>query len=578
MTPKEAKADLVTPEYRHMYKTYILIGLLLLGNMAGWAQKKRAKTPASPVQTEEDRKAYHAKAALVLDAVRERISGNYSQAEKILADLTNQYPSYDLAHFEYAKILLLKNRTSEAINELKTAISLNDTNDWYKALLGESLDKANRYAESESIWKYLADHHPDNPEYIYKYSISLIYQNKFKEAISAYDRIELVMGVSEDISYAKRNIWLHLKKTDMAVKEMEKLSEAYPLESKYQIDIAEIYARQNMNDKAIPHLEKAADLDPENGNVNIALYNHYITKKQPQQAFKYLGNAIADPGTGIDKKIRLLLPYYSDSSFENKDMMLMLLQKLVNTHPDESKAWSIYGDFARKYLLYDTAITAFEHTITLDQSKYDVWHAYMELLFLTRQYGKLVDKSSIAIELFPMQVPSYFFLGMAHLTLQHAPQARAAFNEGKNYIFNKKEKAEFNTLIAQTFCMEDNMDSAAAYYEQALAVLPGQAGVLNDYSYELAIRKMSLPYALQMADKANKLKPDNAAYQDTYAWVLYQMGNYADAKIWMEKAIKNGGDTDAEILQHYIAILEHCENTADLQKYYHNRLEQLKQQ
>ena len=568
-----------------MRKTYILICLLLLSNLTGWAQKKRAKTPANPAQTEEDRKAYHAKAALVLEAVRERISGNYTQAEKLLVDLTNRHPSYDLAHFEYAKILLLKNRTSEAINELKTAISLNDTNDWYKALLGESLDKANRYAESESIWKYLADHHPENPEYIFKYSISLIYQNKLKEAIAAYNQIELVMGVSEDISYAKRNIWLYLKKTDMAIKEMEKLSEAYPQESKYQIDIAEIYIKQNMDEKAVPYLEKAVAIDPNNGHVNIALYDYYIKKKQQTQAFKYLGNTIADPGTDIDKKIRLLLPYCDKTAYKYKDTLLMLSQKLVNTHPDESKAWAMYGDFANTFLifdstmsLYDTAIMAFEHTISLDQSKYNVWQAYMDLLFRSRQYNKLIDKSNIAIELFPMQVPSYFFLGMSHLQLHQPQQARTAFTEGKNYIFNKQEKAEFNSLIAQSFCQEDNMDSAIVYYEKALADFPEHAGFINDYSYELALRNLSLPYALQLAGKANELKPDYAAYQDTYAWVLYQMGNYSEARIWMEKALKNGGEQDAEILQHYIAILEHCENTADLQKHYKTKIEQLKQQ
>jgi len=58
-----------------------------------------------------------------------------------------------------------------------------------------------------------------------------------------------------------------------------------------------------------------------------------------------------------------------------------------------------------------------------------------------------------------------------------------------------------------------------------------------------------------MAKRATEIKPDNATNQDTYAWVLYIMGNYMEAKIWMERALQNGGDANAVILEHYGDIL-----------------------
>ena len=48
----------------------------------------------------------------------------------------------------------------------------------------------------------------------------------------------------------------------------------------------------------------------------------------------------------------------------------------------------------------------------------------------------------------------------------------------------------------------------------------------------------------------NEIEPDQANYQDTYAWILYKQGKYVQAKEWLEKAMQNGGDKNAVILEH----------------------------
>lgn len=548
-----------------MIKTYVLIGLLLLSNAAGWAQKKRASaTTPTTIPAEESRKDYHAQSAPVINAVCERLAGNYSQAESILINTINQYPKYDLAHFEYAKILLLKNKTSKAIVELQTAVELNDTNDWYKALLAESLDMAYRYSESEALWKHLADHHPDNPEYVYKYSISLIYQNKFKEAVNAYNQIELLMGVSADISYAKRNIWLHLNKVDMAVKEMENLANAYPQEVQYLIEIADLYTNNNMPDKAIPYLNKAAELNPDNGKIHVSLYNYYIEKKQYTKAFEHLRQAYLDPNMDVDKKINTLINYYGH--MEVKDTALILLHNLITAHPEEPKAWSIYGDFMAYYQMLDSAIYAYGKVLSMDQSKYSVWQAYIELLFVNGQYQQAYECSGNVIEMYPMQVAAYIIRGLSAVQLKFYPEARASFLEALNYTYDKEQKSDIYTHIAQVYGQEHNIDSAIAYYEKSLQCSPQDAHTLNEYSYALAEQDTNLNYALQMSQKSLEQEPLNAYYLDTYAWILFKMHDYANAKIWIEKSIKNQGSKNLEIMKHYAAILEQCHETKLLQQ------------
>ena len=67
--------------------------------------------------------------------------------------------------------------------------------------------------------------------------------------------------------------------------------------------------------------------------------------------------------------------------------------------------------------------------------------------------------------------------------------------------------------------------------------------------------KENLEKAKKMSLKCNFLEKKNSTYEDTYAWVLYQLADYEKAKEWIEKALNNGGSNSAVIVEHYGDIL-----------------------
>ena len=73
-------------------------------------------------------------------------------------------------------------------------------------------------------------------------------------------------------------------------------------------------------------------------------------------------------------------------------------------------------------------------------------------------------------------------------------------------------------------------------YDKALRLDPENAYVLNNYSYYLSLRKQNLEKAKQMSAYANKLEPNNDSFLDTYAWIMFQLGDYNAAKEAQEKA------------------------------------------
>src|SRR5690606_32580031 len=92
-------------------------------------------------------------------------------------------------------------------------------------------------------------------------------------------------------------------------------------------------------------------------------------------------------------------------------------------------------------------------------------------------------------------------------------------------------------------------------YEEAIALDSTNAYALNNYAYYLALRKEKLPLAAEMSKKSNELEPDFASYEDTYAWVLFQQGEYEEALVWIKRAIDHADGASDTLLEHYGDIL-----------------------
>ncbi|MDR1183117.1 MAG: tetratricopeptide repeat protein [Bacteroidales bacterium] len=554
----------------------IILLLIIVTPFTGnniWAQKKNKGQKEIPVQATTKSKEQYENTANFIDAVKERLNGNSSQAELLLLEVIAKEPSHDAAHYEYAKLLIGKYKYSLAIEELKIAVKLCDTNIWYKILLAETYDNMNQFALSEKLWSEIAKSNPQNVEYLYKYTVSLIYQNKLKEALNEYNHIEMLMGVNEDITNAKKSIWLHFDKVDNAAKEMEKLAEAFPTESKYYLDIADMYIVNKMLDKAVPYLKKAEKIDPNNAQINITLYNYYTENKKYDEAFSYLKKAFVSPELHIDEKIKILLSYYSSPKDSLK--AYQLLDSLIVAHSNDPVAWSMYADFLTRDSRYAEAKTVYEKVINYDDSKYLIWEQYLAILLELEEWEEADKQSYTAMSLFPAYAFPYLAHGIVALQKKEYEDAVSVLEEGKKYAVEEFDIMRIHLFLAESYSQLKDFEKSDKYYEILVRKYPQNATVLNNYSYSLSEREYRIEYALQLARKTIELSPNTAIFEDTYAWAFFKNQDYSNARLWLEKALGHGGNNDYDILSHYSLVLEKLGETT-LSKEYREKAEQLK--
>lgn len=495
-----------------------------------------------------------------IDAVKERLIGNLNEAEKLILQVIALEPYHDAAHFEYANILAYNQRIPEAIIELKKAIELNNTNIWYKIMLGDLYNMTQNFSESEKLWKSIVEKYPDNLEYLYNYALSLIFQNKLKEALKVYDKMEIQTGINEEIVSAKHGIWLHLKDMKNAAKELHRLTEAFPYEIKYYLQMADFYNSNGMSDKAIPYIEKAKKIDPNNSEINIVLYNYYISNNKNKEAFEALEKVFVSSSLDIEEKVKIIMRYFpviNKNKLYHKEAFI-LLDSLIKAHPNNPIAWSVYADFLSKDNRLDEAAKAYEKVILFDNSKYLVWEQYLSILVELGQWDKAYEKSSLAMELFPTQSLPYYIQGVVAVQKKDWKNAIKSLEESQKFNIDNEDMLNQTYLfLAEAYHYNMEYKKSDDCFEKLLMKNPNNALLLNNYSYFLSLRGERLDYALILAEKANKISPNTALYEDTFAWVLFKKGEIEKAQLWLEKALNHGGDNDAEILEHYGDILYH---------------------
>ena len=115
--------------------------------------------------------------------------------------------------------------------------------------------------------------------------------------------------------------------------------------------------------------------------------------------------------------------------------------------------------------------------------------------------------------------------------------------------------AQFYASLGDAYHAQEEIKESDEAYEKSLDIMPENTYVLNNYSYYLSLRKKKLEQAAQMMKLCVELSPGQPSYEDTYAWIFYQMKDYQNALLWIEKAISSGGNTSSTIVEHYGDIL-----------------------
>lgn len=487
------------------------------------------------------------------EANKERILGNYQKAAGLFAQSATIAPNESAPYYELAHIYESAKQYDLSLEFAKKAVDLDGDNYWYRILYAHALQRNGDLANAIKQYEYLIEKQGGTVDLYFDLGGMQLYGGKYKEAISTFNKVESLVGISEELSVQKEKIYIKLGDVDNAANEIIKLIEAYPNEIRYQGLLADLYVANDMDDKAFDIYRKMTEKDPDNPYANLSLHDYYKKKGDDEKAFDALKKAFASEDLDIDTKMKILLSYYSATEGSNdlKSEAFSLNKILIKTHPEDAKSYTIYADFLYRDKKLVSAQEYYTKALEKDSSKFPIWSQLMFIESELQDNEALLRDSKAALELFPNQPIFYFFYGAVNLQNKEYNEAIEYLNIGKDYVVdNPALLIQFYANLGDANNGLKKYEASDKAYEEALKIDPKNIYVLNNYSYYLSLRGENLDRAEELSALCNEVEPDQYNYQDTYAWILYKQGKFVQAKEWLEKAVNGGGGKNAVILEH----------------------------
>ena len=541
--------------YIHI-STHLLPGMLLALLLAACASsRQQAITPSAKrdvAVTDESLKSE----AMLIDAKMKSESERYAEAEVLYRDILRMDPHNDAACYELGRLLAARGMMDSAIAYVERAQTMDYDNVWYSMMLATFYRHLSQWPQYIATWNKIVDQHPDKIDYYFELADGYLQNNDHKNAIATLNRVEKIVGVSEEVSLRKAKIWEAVGNKSKAVAEMEALSASLPDDVTYASTLASYYMNDGRYDKAIEALGRVRAANPADAYVNISLAECYKAKKQHAKAFDYLREAFVGDKLSTSTKVQLLTNFYSEQEFYGTQSQYSYkLMDAIMESADDSTAFALfYGYVLMHQDKHREATRQFRLALTVDSSRYETWQALLYCQsFYPSNTDTVIDEASRAAALFPLQPYPYITLALANMDKGNFGEALKAANRLLQLgVDNDSQKVQLYMIMAECYSQMDD-ERCYTYFDKALAVTPDDANVLNSYAYRLAVDGRDLDRALQMSRRSLKAQPDNKYFLDTYGWILHRMGNDGEAARYIHRAIQQGDNSD-EVLQHWETV------------------------
>lgn len=516
------------------------------------------KTDAKAERNDKETKQYEAKRLefekFFFEGQKEKIKGNFMKAMGYFELAHRTDPDNSTALYELATMYFNQSKFPQAETYIAKAIRISPNNEWFRLLLADIYQNQNKFESAAKVYQDLILINPES----YDYYQSLVQLQQAmgdnNGVVKTYQKMEAKFGILEEMIVAKQKFFYSTGQYLQAEKEINKLLDENPNSIEYLRLLAQTYLKAGMDAQAKSTFERIQAIDSTDEYTQLAQTEYYFKKKDSVNAFIYLQKAFSNAKLPIESKLQIIGQFFAtngkiDSANSVKTERLAVL--LSQVHSTDARAFAVLGEIYQQLKKPYKAREAFRKAIELKKSDFVMWQQLLFIESELKDNTALEEESKKAMEYFPNQPLLYFFNGLAKTELKMYNEAIDILKTGLGLVYNNNPlEVQFYTNLAEAYYRANRITESFENFEKAVSLDPKNTLALNNYAYYLSLRKERLERAEEMSKKTVELEPSNPSYQDTYGWVLFQLGKYEEAEKWLYRAVFNEPNSP-EVLEHY---------------------------
>ncbi len=490
------------------------------------------------------------------EALLQRLKHHHAAAYDLLNRCLEIDSTASEAYYFRGQYYAEMRQVDKALADYKKAVSLCPDNMTMLEELAHCYMVNRQYADAIPIVEHMYDVDKSRQELLQTLYRLYLEEENYDDAIGVLDRLEVIDGKSESTSIAKSGLYIQMGENEQALQEVKTLSEAHPSDMNYKTLYANTLMMNNREDEAFALLKDILREEPDNVKAQMSLRNYYVSQEDSISADSIARSLLLNAKTPQEYKISQLrqLIGESESSGGDSTRILQLLDEMVTmpeVDPDIAEFRAAYMEL--KKMPRDTVTRAFEQVLALAPDRASSRLRLVQYAWEASDHQRIVDLCGAARQYNPDEMAFYYYQGIAYYQLKDIDHALEAFKNGISVI-NEDSPTEivsdFYSVMGDLLFQKNQEKEAFAAYDSCLQWKADNIGCLNNYAYYLSLKGIRLKEAEEMSYKTVKAEPENATYLDTYAWILFMEGRYAEAKVYIEQALQSNPDVDGVVKEH----------------------------
>lgn len=482
------------------------------------------------------------------EAEKCRLAEDYASAFELYRHCLELRPQSAHAAYNLGLLYMYMQQDSLGLEHIRLASRLQPANPQYLEVLGSYYAGKGDVAEATHTMEQLVALQPKRVDLLSQLWGLYESQGKAEEALRMATRIEQLEGVNPRLSVEKYKLLSQLGRKDEAFAELHRLCQEYPHDQNCKLVLASELFATGDSAQALLTLNQVRAAEPHHPTLQVVLRDYYRNLPDIPRYHQFRDSVIASPLTSPQLMVEMMEDMVQEAEADSalRPRAEATLDSLLALPQEGSTLLALKLLFQSKTGADEDQMAAtLRLMVEADPKNRRAISMLVKYYFEQQRYEDLENVCRVAVNQFPDDLRDRFYLGMAlyyqnklDQTLETFEQAtRIKNSEGADERTYNLQMAEIYSMMGDLYHMNRQKELGYAAYDSALAHDEGLLSCLNNYAYFLSLDGERLDKAEEMSYRTIRAKPQEATYLDTYAWVLFRMGQYAQARIYIDRVV-----------------------------------------
>lgn len=527
--------------------------LVSCGTVKSTREKPAVALAQSSLTPEQQRKYDY----FFLEAMRLKEKKDYASAFGLLQHCLDIHPNAASALYEVSQYYMFLRQVPQGQEALEKAVANAPDNYWYSQGLASLYQQQNELDKAVTLLEQMVVRFPAKQDLLFNLLDLYGRQEKYDEVISTLNRLEKRMGKNEQLSMEKFRIYLQMKDDKKAFQEIESLVQEYPMDMRYQVILGDVYLQNGKKQEAYDVYQKVLAAEPDNPMAIFSMASYYKQTGQEELYQQQLDTLLLNKKVTPDTKVGVMRQMIVENEQADKDstQIIALFDRIMKQEQDDPQIPMLYAQYLLSKNMESESVPVLEQVVDLDPTNKAARMMLIGAAVKKEDYKQIIKVCEPGIEATPDALEFYYYLAVAYNQAEKPDSVISICKRALEHTTADSKKeivSDFYSILGDMYHTQKQMKEAYAAYDSALVYNPSNIGALNNYAYYLSVERRDLDKAEEMSYKTVKAEPNNATYLDTYAWILFEKGNYAEARIYIDNAMKSEGGDKSDV------IVEHC--------------------